>query len=326
VSVAKGTGGSVASQQAQAPAARRPRVLVLLASRNGEKWITEQIRSILEQRSVDVEIAVRDDASTDQTRSRIASFAGNAPVRLTCCEAPTGSAAQNYFALIRENPADSFDFVALSDQDDTWRADKLSRACGRLSGVSEAGYSSATVATWSDGKSVILRQADRKTSSDFLFGGIGQGCTFVLTRDFYHRCRDFLTSNPHLTGRIHYHDWALYALARAWQLRWFYDPAPSVTYRQHGQNDTGARSSIAGLRKRLMLIRRGWYAEQVKAIAALCAAAKPSDPMLRSWNALLTAPDTWPRRLRITRFCALGGRRSLIDNTIVMLAALCGRL
>lgn len=305
---------------------RRPRILVLLASHNGEKWITEQIRSVLEQKSVDVEITVRDDASTDQTRSRIAPFLGNAPVRLTCCEAPTGSAAQNYFALIRENPADTFDFVALSDQDDTWYADKLFRACGRLSDANEAGYSSATVATWRDGRSATLRQAVRKTSSDFLFGGIGQGCTFVLTRDFYHRCRNFLTCNPQLTSRIHYHDWALYALARTWQLHWFYDHVPSVAYRQHGQNDTGARSSISGIHKRLTLIRRGWYAEQLKAIAALCAAAKPSDPMLRRWNSLLAARDTWPKRLSVARFCALGGRRSLTDNTILILTALCGYL
>lgn len=322
----KENGGHAAVQQAQVSVGRSPKVLVLLASRNGEEWITEQIRSILEQKSVDVEITVRDDASTDQTRSRIAPFLGNAPVRLTCCEAPTGSAAQNYFALIRENTADTFDFVALSDQDDTWHTDKLFRACLHLSGLNEAGYSSATVATWSDGKSIILRQVDRKTSSDFLFGGIGQGCTFVLTKAFYSRCRDFLTDNPQLTSRIHYHDWALYALARTWQLRWFYDHAPSVAYRQHGQNDTGARSSLSGIKRRLTLIRRGWYAEQIKAIAALCTAAKPSDSMLRRWTSLLAGRDSWPRRLRLVRFCALGGRRSLTDNAIVILAALCGWL
>lgn len=315
-----------AVQISRAKAGTRPRILVLLASHNGERWITEQIRSILAQTEVNVQINVRDDASSDQTRCRIAPFLDGSIVRLTCSDVPTGSAAQNYFALIRENAADDFDFVAFSDQDDTWHVDKLSRACRHLSSDSCAGYSSATIATWADGTSKVLTQGNRKTTSDYLFGGAGQGCTFVLTRDFYNRSRDFLSRNPQLTAPIHYHDWTLYALASAWGLSWIFDPTPSVVYRQHCQNDTGARSSVAGVRKRLTLIRQGWYAKQLRAIAALCATANPSNVLLTRWNSMLSAHDTWTRRLEIARFCAHGGRRTLTDNAIVIMAALCGCL
>jgi rhamnosyltransferase len=304
----------------------RPKVLVLLASCNGARWIVEQIDSILAQEGVDVRIVVRDDCSVDATRGQIAPLLQHSPVSLTCGDAPSGSAAQNYFSLMRDNAADGFDFVALADQDDTWNADKLVRACNRLNRADCVGYSSATVAVWPNGRSAVLTQAARTTPSDFLFGGIGQGCTFVLTSGFYARVRDFLANNPAITRDIHYHDWALYALARSWRLTWTFDPTPSVRYRQHDRNDTGARAGIAGLRKRLTLIRHGWFAGQLRAVAALCAAADPANATVAGWRALLLASDTWSRRLEMARFCLRGGRRSSRDNAVLVTAALAGWL
>lgn len=317
-----------AIEQLQSPtdASRRLKVLVLLASHNGAPWIVEQIDSILAQEGVDVRLVVRDDCSTDETRAKIAPFLRHCPVSLTCGDVPTGSAAQNYFNLMRDNPADDVDFIALSDQDDNWNADKLLRACRQLDLDRCAGYSSATVAVWPGGRSTILTQPSRATPSDFLFGGIGQGCTFVLSRGFYARAREFLARNPDITKDIHYHDWALYALARTWQAPWIFDPTPSVRYRQHDRNDTGARGSLRGLRKRLGLIRNGWFAAQLRAIAALCATADPTNVPIATWRSMLLAPTGWRRRFEAARFCLGGGRRSLRDNAALVIAALAGWL
>lgn len=304
----------------------RPKVLVLLAACNGAPWIVEQVDSILAQEGVDVRIIIRDDCSRDETRARVAPFLQHSTVRMTWGETPSGSAAQNYFNLMRDNPADGFDFIALADQDDSWNSDKLVRACSQLERRPSAGYSSATLAVWPGGRTALLTQSSRATRSDFLFGGIGQGCTFVLTGGFYARVREFLAGHPNLIKDIHYHDWALYALARAWGLAWIFDPIPSVRYRQHGGNDTGARSSIAGLRKRLTLIRRGWFAAQLRAIASLCAAADSANVMVAQWRSLLLAPRTWSRRIQMARFCMSGGRRSFGDNAMLVTAALAGWL
>lgn len=301
-----------------------PKILVLLAAHNGAPWIGPQLRSILAQQEVEIRVVIRDDASIDETRARVAPFLVDGRANLTFSDTPSGSAAQNFFALMRENPSAGFDFVALADQDDEWRPDKLARACERLRAAACAGYSSATLAVWENGRSAVLSQKGRATVSDFLFGGIGQGCTFVLTAEYYGRTRDFLTHNTALTRDIHYHDWALYALARAWSLQWSFDPTPSVVYRQHGQNDTGAKSSLAGVRKRIGLIRRGWYLNQLQAIARLCSTANPSQPVVSAWGSILSAPRTWSRRVRIVKFCLLGGRRSAADNCVLLFAALAG--
>ncbi|EIH2509911.1 glycosyltransferase, partial [Shigella flexneri] len=43
------------------------RVAVLMATYNGECWIEEQLKSIIEQKDVDISIFISDDLSTDNT-------------------------------------------------------------------------------------------------------------------------------------------------------------------------------------------------------------------------------------------------------------------
>jgi rhamnosyltransferase len=299
-------------------------VLVLLAAYNGAGWIAEQLASILAQQAVQVHIVVRDDGSTDETAAQLTAAARDPRVTISPPGPPSGSAAQNFFNLIREHAADQFDFVAFSDQDDVWHPRKLSRAVTALTESTSAGYSCATTAVWPDGKAVVLRQSPNRTRADFLFEGAGQGCTFVLSTDLYRRFRELVLRQPQLTAALHYHDWSVYAAARAWGLRWHFDPQSFMTYRQHAANDTGARGTYGGLRKRIDLIRRGWYREQLLAIANLCANAAPANPVVAEWRRLLGLPQGAYRRVRMVRFCLRGGRRRPRDNAVLALAALRG--
>lgn len=308
----------------QSLAGTRPRVLVLLASYNGEAWIGSQLESILAQDGVDAHICVRDDGSSDGTVREIARFGADQRITLSHDCVATGSAAQNFLALIRENAADAFDFVAFADQDDIWHVGKLQRACHMLRATASAGYSGATIATWADGTTAVLRQAAVSTAADFLFEGAGQGCTFVLRADFYERVRQFALAQQSLTRALHYHDWMIYALARVWEYRWTFDSHPLTSYRQHEGNDTGARIAFAGLRKRFILIRQRWYRSQIAAITAVCAAAAPANTVVARWSPLFHAAEGWQRRSRVAAFCLRNGRRKKRDNMMVVFAALAG--
>lgn len=302
---------------------RQPTVLVLLASYNGAKWIGEQIKSILAQRDVNPKILVRDDGSVDGTLNEISKFPEQS-VRLAPISKSTGSAAQNFFTLIRENSACEFDLVAFSDQDDIWNPDKLSSAYRLLSQTGASGYSSATMARWGNGRQRVIALSGRQNTSDFLFEGAGQGCTFVLTSACYERIREFLNLHPNLTEGIHFHDWAVYALVRSWQLSWIFDPRPSMVYRQHAYNDTGARRSIRGIIKRQSLVRSGWYRQQVQKIAFLCAASAPDNSWISKWNSLIRQRHGFLRTIRSVKFCLTGGRRRKLDNIIVLIGCLAG--
>ena len=314
--------GTAVAPQTNGPA--RPRVLVLLATYNGAAWIREQMDSILAQRDVDVRVAVRDDCSTDGTRLELARFAGDPRVRIVAADGPSGSAAANFLTLITENPAGNCELIAFADQDDCWNPEKLSRAGRMLASSRAAGYSSATLAVWENGRQRLLRPSGLPTAADFLFEGAGQGCTFVLTAALYEEVRRFLASHRPAAGTLHYHDWLVYALARAWDRQWFFDAQPSMKYRQHAGNDTGARGTLDGIVKRLARIRQGWYRTQLLAIASACAQAAPDNARVYAWRQELLRPGSWRRRIRIARFCMRGGRRRTRDNLTVVFAALCG--
>lgn len=296
---------------------------MLLAAFNGARWIEEQIDSILFQRGVDVHILVSDDGSSDHTREILAQYAAD---RLTIAvrQTPTASAAQNFFAMIRETDAEGFHLVAFADQDDIWSTDRLSRAAHALCESDYAGYSSSTTAFWSANKKQLLRQSSVTTESDFLFEGAGQGCTYVLTSRLYEKAREFLIANEKITSPLHYHDWAIYVLARAWRLTWIFDAEPTVLYRQHRQNDTGAKFSLNGIAKRISQIRNGWYKKQLIGISRLAAIANPIDPIIAEWQSLICRSGRLQRRIGIARFCYRGGRRRVDDRTVLIVAGIMG--
>ena len=49
-------------------------VTVLISTYNGEKYLSEQIESIIRQKGVNVNIFVRDDGSTDKTQELLEQF------------------------------------------------------------------------------------------------------------------------------------------------------------------------------------------------------------------------------------------------------------
>lgn len=303
----------------------RPKILVLLAAYNGSAWIDEQIQSILRQENVDVRLIVRDDQSSDSTFEVVSRLASTDPrIELLRADSSSGSASQNFFALIRSCNAEGFDFVALSDQDDVWNPDKLHQAAKSLTKSPASGYSSAVTVEWPSGKAEILQQKDAITESDYLFEGAGQGCTFNLSAAFYERLQIFIRENEGLTRSIHYHDWTIYALARAWGGSWIFDQEPTMRYRQHRSNDTGARSSIKGLQIRIEKIRNGWYQDQLLHIANVCRTAAPLGKTITRWHTLLNGKRSLARRWRIAWACARSGRRRRTDTLALVLSSLAG--
>jgi rhamnosyltransferase len=298
--------------------------LVLLAAFNGSRWIGEQIDSILRQAQVDLDLLVGDDGSSDGTLDELKKYAADRRVQLAPPASPSGSAAQNFFRLFRHAAAQDYAFVALSDQDDIWHEQKLIRACSALTDSGASGYSCAVTAMEKGRPKGVLKQVDSITESDFLFEGAGQGCTFVLTASLYGRVRTFLMTHPAEAQLVYYHDWSIYALSRLWKLRWVFDPQPMMLYRQHEANDTGARSSAAGILWRLANIKSGWYLRQLSAISQLCFAVAPADPVIVEWMELLALPRGITRRYRMFRFCARGGRRRRIDRAVLLSAVVAG--
>ncbi|NNU81990.1 glycosyltransferase [Halovulum dunhuangense] len=248
-----------------------PRVAVLMATHNGGAWVGAQLESILASEGVAVHVFVSDDNSTDRTLEVARHVCAD---RMTLLPARRhGSAARNFFRLLLDVDWSDFDHVALADQDDIWRADKLHRAVGRIRAGGLDAYSSDITAFWPDGRRRYIRKSQPQRSRDHLFESGGPGNTFVLPRasaDFLRR--RLRATDPALLHRVDAHDWLIYAILREAGMTWGIDRFPGLDYRQHAVNVMGAATGIAALRKRLGMIRSGWYLDQVRLIADIAGA------------------------------------------------------
>ncbi len=102
------------------------RVSVALCTYNGGAYLPAQLNSILEQSRLPDEVVVGDDGSTDDTRERIEAFRAGAPfpVHLLPPDGRLGS-TKNFERVLRRCTGD---LIALSDQDDRWKPQRLARS------------------------------------------------------------------------------------------------------------------------------------------------------------------------------------------------------
>lgn len=243
-------------------------MLVLLATFNGERWLGEQLDSILRQQGVRVALFAADDGSSDGTVALIQHRAAAQLIEpvLPAAATPLG-AAGNFLRLLREVPLEGIDFVALSDQDDIWLPGRLTRAIDQLAGSAAQGYSSDAIAFWSDGRRRPLGKAHPQRAFDHLFEPAGPGCTYVLAAPLALALQEELRKEPTRFDGIGYHDWLIYAFARTHGYRWVIDESPGVLYRQHAHNELGANFGIPAIARRWGRLKSGWYRGQVARIA-----------------------------------------------------------
>jgi glycosyltransferase involved in cell wall biosynthesis len=101
------------------------KISVAMCTYNGAEFLPAQLESILAQSRRPDEIVICDDGSNDNTRQQLEKFAAQSPVSVSLRfnEKNLGS-VQNFAQAIALCTGD---VIALSDQDDVWRDDKLQR-------------------------------------------------------------------------------------------------------------------------------------------------------------------------------------------------------
>lgn len=99
-----------------------PLVSVVMCTYNGEKFLREQLDSIVQQSYPIHELLIQDDQSTDRTTEIIKEYQARYPfIRLHINEKNLGFNANFHTALCSATG----DFISISDQDDVWHPDKL---------------------------------------------------------------------------------------------------------------------------------------------------------------------------------------------------------
>jgi glycosyltransferase involved in cell wall biosynthesis len=284
---------------------------VVLCTYNGEEFIEEQLRSILNQTLMPQEIIVSDDGSTDSTLSRVEGIAHASPkdIRwdIRTRAAPLG-AAENFGSAL---PLATGDFIALSDQDDVWAADKLEVMSQRLSENpslllihSDARLIDAEGAPGASLMSTLrLTRGERNNLARgfaikaLLRRNLVTGATVVLRKELLDDALPLPQSWVH-------DEWL--GLIAALRGGLAFNPRALVDYRQHGNNQIGAnKTDMAIAQSRLSETRRSFFAKKTQRNEALSNLVDHPPRWLTPEGLTLlagkTQHDAWRRSLPVLR-------------------------
>jgi len=307
-----------------APDASLPRVVVLLATYNGRRWLPEQLDSILDQEGVDVSVVALDDESTDGTRDWLVERAAADP-RITVLPSmgSSGGSAPNFYRLIQLVSPPEDGYLAFSDQDDVWMPGKLARHVGILRDGGHDGVSSSITAFTPGGTRTLIRKDFPQRRFDYLTESPGPGSTFVLTPRLAALVAEQLADEGSPARDADFHDSLIYALARGRSWSWHIDGLSTLDYRQHDDNVMGSNTGFGSAWERLGLIRSQWHRNQavIHARAALRVAPVDERAELEGMLALLVSRGI-RSRLALARHASQMRRRPRDQRIIGLLIAI----
>ena len=252
------------SSQLNLRAPNQPHILVLIATYNGAPWLEQQVRSILNQRGVNVQLVISDDNSTDNTVDCLNMLAKKHTNIAILPKMPrVGAAGKNFYRLILDTDITGFDHIAFADQDDIWHENKLTKHVALAKLHQADGVSSNVLAFWPNSTKKLIVKSQPQRKYDFLFESAGPGCTFLMTPWLVNQVRTQLNDVKSLARDVAFHDWLVYAICRAHGHKWVIDAEPSLEYRQHQANTLGANSGLNAKWARLISLKQGWYRTEV---------------------------------------------------------------
>ena len=223
------------------------KVCILMSTYNGEKYLKEQIDSLIEQRDVEVTICVRDDGSSDKTEEILKSYTDK---EIKYFKGTNVGVANSFMDLLFQAPV--ADYYAFCDQDDVWDNNKLAQAVSVMESDSSNAelpkmyYSNVKVV---DEKLELIKISDINKEYNnlktVLLSNNAIGCTVVFNAALLEKIRLYKPSY------IYMHDWWMYLVCLSLKGKVYFDQNAYINYRQHGSNCVGFATKKRSLRKAL---------------------------------------------------------------------------
>ncbi len=221
-----------------------PLVDVLMSVWNGEKYLEEQIESLIAQTHENWRLIIRDDRSSDASPRIIAEYCARFPGKIRLLSDGSGQLGpcQSYAKLLASASAE---YAMFCDQDDVWLPRKI-ESCLREVIRLERENAGLPILLYTD--LTVVDQSLNVVAESFwryqrinprnnglnalILDNVATGCTTIFNR----RLKELAEPVP---KEAVMHDWWLALIGSAYG-KVAYLPDRTMLYRQHGQNDTGA--------------------------------------------------------------------------------------
>jgi len=215
-------------------------VLVLLSTYNGEKYLKQQIDSLLNQININLNVLIRDDGSTDNTVKILREYADKNNCIEFYNEENVGY-AKSFWNLIHK-AATEYDFYAFCDQDDIWDKEKLYKAVNLLNKENQnipLLYCSKVKSV--DNEMNILSEDTFKNHKvmsiyESLQKSTVPGCVQVFNKKAVEYLKKY-------NGYMESHDWATYSIVTLFG-KVIFDENSYINYRIHGDNTIGIHNFL----------------------------------------------------------------------------------
>lgn len=305
---------------------RSNRVTVLLSTYNGSKFLQEQLNSLYEQTYPDIRILVRDDGSSDSTRSILESEQSKGRIDMLEGHNNLGPAL-SFFELLRNAASSGTEYVAFCDQDDVWHPHKIAHAVASLAekpGSCPAMYCSRLEIVDEQLKHIGYTEVPRQIGfGNALVENVAVGCTMVLNR----KAIDLICGN--LPSKVLIHDWWCYLVVSCFG-EVIFDNSPDIKYRQHGSNTIGvAANTFERLGRKLSRFFGSggghlWLSEQASVFSSIFKEQIPLSQRL-VLNKFVAAKSSFRCRLQLV-FSREIWRQKWFDNLILRFLVLINRI
>lgn len=230
------------------------KVQVLLSTFNGADYVVAQIESILNQTHRNTSLFIRDDGSTDATLTIIEQYAKKYPQRIQFIKGSNIGVINSFTYLLHHSDHNS-DYYCFCDQDDIWLPTKIEHAIAQLNKVENCPAMLFTATQMTDDKLKPIKIWPKPSKEPSFYNALVQNIAVGTTITMNKEARDLLCEKKPDTSHIIMHDWWAYLCISAFGTVYF-DPKPSILYRQHDSNVVGGNLSL------LDTLRRKWTSFQ----------------------------------------------------------------
>lgn len=300
------------------------KVTILLSTYNGSRYLQPQLDSLYRQTYPNIRILVRDDCSSDSTRSILASE--QAKGRLEILEGQNNlGLALSFFELLRNAALSDTEYVAFCDQDDVWHSEKIARAIERLVAVADscpAMYCSRAELVDENLEHIGYTALPGKIGfGNALVDSIAAGCTMVLNRNAVNLIGE------NLPGKAAVHDWWCYLVVSCFG-KVIFDEAATLKYRQHGANSIGVPGGFVRFVRKCRRFFGGgggylWMSEQALFFRNIFKDRIPAHNR-QVLNIFVAAKSSLYRRIQLA-FSREIWRQTWLDNLLLRILILLNR-